>query len=661
MRNLNQAVSFHFARLNGSRRQLFEKKALNLSYKVLRIPYRAAKKFVSVFRKKSEAVFFLPPVLSPHDEARLHDAFRILFCGDLILLEDQVKRARNGSDYSFDDMFEFTRKYIQAADLSIGVFEGPMAGENAVYSTSNYGDGKSLAVNYPDSFAEAVKRAGFDLVTTANNHLLDKGPAGAFRTLDVMDRTGLAHTGSYRNAHEKAGESIRLIEKDGLKFVVLSYVDTINHYAEDDMLNSEELRFMTSLIVSPASKNFPEVRESVRKDFERAKSLKPDFIVVLPHMGSQFLTKPDYFQRTWVNLFKEFGADIILSDHTHSVQPADISIMNGRKIFTAYCPGNYANIYREFNGDASILVEVYIDRKTREILAGGIVPMWTAAQLTGNYRPLPMNDIDENTELALRLTTHDLERAQQVNRVITSTIFGHAFGFDMVRERYYFDERGFMRQTAKPLTGDFDVAGSRFIKLVNSVKSVCFVGDSITQGSRNGGTPYYEPLREYISAEVSSFAQGGGTVQTLLDNADKITDSNAELYVIAIGTNDVRYCNPKICAMDEAEYIRRLQALEALIRDKCPSARFAYIAPWWSNDGDRFCSLSFPEKTAKNERYSLALKEYCGREGYAFFDVNGYISREVMGNIAGYYLVDHIHPNSKRGIYLYVKALVLHK
>ena len=597
--------------------------------------------------------------MSTHDEERLHDAFRLLFCGDLILLEDQVKRARNGNDYDFDDMFAYTRRYIQAADLSIGVFEGPLAGEEAGYSTSNYGDGRAMALNYPDSFAEAVKRAGFDLVTTANNHMLDKGRDGVFRTLDVLDRIGLAHTGSYRNAHDKESERVAFIEKGGLRFAVLAYTYGSNGFTEDELLNSEELRFMTSLIVSPASRNFAKVRESVRKDFELAKALEPDFIVVLPHMGSQFLTKPDYYQRTWVKLFKEFGADIILSDHTHSVQLAEITIENGRKIFTAYCPGNYANIYREFNGDASILVEVYIDRKTREIIAGGIVLMWTAAQLTSSYRPIPLNDIDENTELASRLTTHDLERAKQVNRVITSTIFGHAFGFDMVRERYYFDNRGFMRQTAKPLTGDFDVAGSAFIKLVNSVKSVCFVGDSITQGSRNGGSPYYEPLREYISAEVSSFAQGGGTVHTLIDNAEKITASKAEMYVIAIGTNDVRYCNPKICAMDEAEYIRRLQALESLIRDKCPSARFAYIAPWWSNDGDPYCPLSFAEKTAKNEQYSLALKEHCDREGYAFFDVNGYISREILGSTAGYYLVDHIHPNSKRGIYLYSKALIL--
>ena len=113
--------------------------------------------------------------------------------------------------------------------------------------------------------------------------------------------------------------------------------------------------------------------------------------------------------------------------------------------------------------------------------------------------------------------------------------------------------------------------------------------------------------------------------------------------------------------MNEAEYIARLQELEARIREKCPQAKFAYIAPWWSDDGDPYCPLSFPEKSAKNNRYSQALKAHCDAEGFAFFDVNDVISRAVRQNIAKYYLVDHIHPDSVRGIYLYAEALILHK
>lgn len=180
---------------------------------------------------------------------------------------------------------------------------------------------------------------------------------------------------------------------------------------------------------------------------------------------------------------------------------------NGRNVFTAYCPGNYSNIYREFNGDASIMLEVYIDIQTRRIIYGSVIPMWTYAYSNGNYRPVPLNEIE-----SLKLTTDDVKRADEINRVITSTVFGHEFKFDMIRDRYYFDSEGFIRETVSELQ---NVHKNRFLERVNSCKSVCFIGDSITQGTKNGGVSWYEPLMRYITAEIHNFSWGGGTVKTL--------------------------------------------------------------------------------------------------------------------------------------------------
>ena len=71
---------------------------------------------------------------------------------------------------------------------------------------------------------------------------------------------------------------------------------------------------------------------------------------------------------TWEKVFIENGADIILGDHTHSVQPTKIVEHNGKNIFVAYSPGNYTNIYQEHDGDACILTHTYIDKETKEII-----------------------------------------------------------------------------------------------------------------------------------------------------------------------------------------------------------------------------------------------------------------------------------------------------
>ncbi len=109
-------------------------------------------------------------------------------------MKNQVIAAKNNKNgkYEFDEMFKYTSDLFKKSDLAIGVYEGPSAGNETSFSTSNYDDGLPLALNYPDEFAESVKKAGINLVSTANNHLLDKNVYGALRTIDILDKNNLA-------------------------------------------------------------------------------------------------------------------------------------------------------------------------------------------------------------------------------------------------------------------------------------------------------------------------------------------------------------------------------------------------------------------------------------------------------------------------------------
>lgn len=345
--------------------------------------------------------------ITEKEQTEFENAFRITFAGDLILLEDQVKRAYTDKGYDFSDMFEYAKPHISSADLAIGVFEGPTAG--GTYTTSNFDDGKELYLNFPDEFAAEVQRTGFDLVTTANNHLLDKGVDGAMRTLDVLDGLGLDHTGSYRSADEKKSKRVKTLEYGGIKFAVLSYTYGSN-YIDTNELAVGDLSYITSVACGDGSDElFNTLKAEVERDFADAKALDPDLIIVLPHMGTQFSNEADKEQEAWFGIFKELGADIILGDHAHAVQPAFIETIKGKKVFTAYCPGNFANIYREKQGDTSALIDVYINRATKEIIGGGIVPLYTQSALDGNFRALPLYDIQHNAALRSQLSTDDYE------------------------------------------------------------------------------------------------------------------------------------------------------------------------------------------------------------------------------------------------------------
>jgi len=587
------------------------------------------------------------------------NAFRILFCGDLILLEDQVKRAFDGKNYNFDEMFEFTKEYISSADFSIGVLEGPLGGNANLYSQSNYDDGKTLRLNFPDEFADAIKKAGFALVTTANNHLLDMGIDGAKRTIKVLKEKNIDFIGSYQSAEDKANSRVKIVEKNGIKMVFLAYTAFINGF-EIRQLMSKELSYLTSLISHHEIPEFESILATVYNDFELAKSYKPDLIIVLPHWGTQFADEPNYYQKFWREIFLSLGADIILGCHTHSVQPVKIETVDGRQTYTLYCPGNYANIYREYNGDASLMAEVYIDRDTKKVIGGSIIPMWTRSTLQGNYRPLPIYDILNDDKLRRQVSTFELEKISYVLRHITRVVLGTELDEILIQKRYLFDEAGFKRKKVSPLQIDDTISKGKFFQSLKTAQNVCFVGDSVTQGTKNGGVPWYEPLEGFISGKIFNASFGGATIKVLIreEILSKIVAIPADLFVVAIGTNDVRYRNESICAMTPEEYISCLQVLREAILKNNPAAKFIFIAPWISTDGDKVSALRYYDKIKMNNLYTDALKIFCETSGDIFINPNPYIEAVLDCRPHKDYLKDWIHPIAGKGVILYSEAVL---
>ena len=191
-------------------------------------------------------------------------------------------------------------------------------------------------------------------------------------------------------------------------------------------------------------------------------------------------------------------------------------------------------------------------------------------------------------------------------------------------------------------------------KKINKAKSVCFIGDSISAGSRNGGYGWFLPLiNAFDEKRVINISKGGATVKSITNIYNK---EKCDLYIIEIGTNDVRYRDSSKCAMDEVEYIEDLK----LLVDKIPNNNekdFVFIAPWLSLDNDPWIR-DVKEKNKLLTKYRKSLKKFCLENNYLYIDPNSRIEDAFKKNSPSKYLVDHIHPNSKEGIYLYSRAVM---
>lgn len=579
------------------------------------------------------------PRMNKEEIETIDNSFKISFVGDLIMLENQVKSGFDGEKYNFDPMFEYTKKYLDS-DLTIGTLEGPVA--NKPYSVGNFDDGVALYLNFPTEFVESIKKSNIDLVTLANNHMFDQGEDGYKETLANLQRLGMDYV-------DALNDNSKIIEKENLKIGILTYTYGTNYYTEEQLINLN----VKSLIVSPYSKNFNKIKENVKKDFDNLKG-KVDLIIVLPHMGTQFSHESDVYQNTWNKIFADFGADIILGNHAHAVEPIEYI----GDTFVVNCPGNFANQYRDYDGDATSIVDVYVDKTSKKVIASAVIPMYTYATNEGFYKALPIYEIMTNKELYNSIGLYEMNRVKEVHSVVTKVMLGEELDITNIEERYFYFKDGYKRNDVEAL----NISAYKNNKILEELKnatSYCFIGDSVTEGTKNGGYGWYEPLIANFSGEVKSAAYGSHTVKMLLNNKSaEIKKCVSDLNIIAIGTNDIRYRDKSICAMDEKEYIENIDSLVKLIKGENKDAKIIFIAPWTSLISDNVTPLNQGEKEAMMKKYSDSLEEYSSNNNYLYVNPNEYILNKLKGIDSKYYLKDHIHPNKVNGIYLYSEAFI---
>jgi hypothetical protein len=248
------------------------------------------------------------------------ERFDLLAVGDILLHANiQADAAKNG----FDHLFDGVRPLLQAADLTYGNFEGSV---NPALPTSSFPE-----FNYRPELAEAVAAAGFDVVSTANNHALDTGYDGLAGTLTVLDAAGVLHHGTTAPGVIAAPFlALTTTNRQGQALHVgfLSYSFGTNEHPDPDGL-------VNRLWSSPGHLA-PAVLDAVRA--ARAAS---DLVVVALHWGVEYHFLPEPEQRAAAEQLAQAGADLILGDHPHTLQPPAWVGTPNREALCIFSLGNF--------------------------------------------------------------------------------------------------------------------------------------------------------------------------------------------------------------------------------------------------------------------------------------------------------------------------------
>ena len=225
------------------------------------------------------------------------------FVGDLMCHAEQFHYAKltiAPDSFDFKPCFEYILPCTRWPDMLVGNLETTLSGAKPGYT--GYPQ-----FNTPDEYLDAVKDAGFDFLVTSNNHSMDKGEAGLLRTLDMLEKANMPHTGTYRSQRDR--DSIRVMDLKGTKISFLNYT------------------YGTNGLPLPAGKpwtlNMIDTT-LIRKDVAAARKIS-DLVVVLYHYGNEYERQPGTYQKMCVKKAIDSGADIIIGSHPHVVQPMMMS------------------------------------------------------------------------------------------------------------------------------------------------------------------------------------------------------------------------------------------------------------------------------------------------------------------------------------------------
>ncbi len=273
------------------------------------------------------------PVAPPREVFR-PGAVTVAAVGDvlmhILLQEDAAEQPRG-----YAAQFAHMAPYLEMADVTVANLEGPAArnvapgGREVDVAPGVIYDGQVYSgyptFNYHPSLIPALRGVGVDVLQTANNHAMDRGPLGVDRTLDAIDASGLAHTGS--RARGEGGPWHTVVTAGGQRIAFLACSYSTNGHADPAgqilLCYDDEAEVLANI---------------------RALAADPEIgaVIFLPHWGTEYVATPDANQRRLARAALEAGAAAVVGTHPHVLQPIEpYRTSDGRDAFIANSLGNF--------------------------------------------------------------------------------------------------------------------------------------------------------------------------------------------------------------------------------------------------------------------------------------------------------------------------------
>jgi poly-gamma-glutamate synthesis protein (capsule biosynthesis protein) len=335
------------------------------------------------------------------DTCRAGTRITIAAVGDVLLHTPLQQQAYSAPD-GHQSLWKHVAPLLSRADITYANLEGPCA-EGTTTTGPAHDPGKVFdnhvytsypQFNYHPSLIPALKEAGFDVVSTANNHAMDRRSLGADKTIDNLRAAGLPFTGT-RRSNEPDGALFSIVESHGVRLAFVACSFSTNGIP--DPKNQVLSCFDDKPVLLATIKELAQKKDEV------------DAVIVTPHWGIEYEHTPRPQEKSLARDMVAAGALVVLGNHPHVTQGMEkLPAPGGGEAFVIYSLGNFVSGQVGLSKTSSQILYVGLTKSDDgKVTVNGVryLPImmgaspWTAKPATGDSLALTTQLLSEGNRI----------------------------------------------------------------------------------------------------------------------------------------------------------------------------------------------------------------------------------------------------------------------
>lgn len=314
----------------------------------------------------------------------------LVMVGDLLVHDRLYNAMKTSNGYDFKPALTYIKDIVKEYDIAYYNQETILGGEEI--GLSSY-----PSFNSPYEVGDAMIDAGFNLVSLATNHTLDRGEKAITNSVNYWnEHPSVLAVGSYLSFEER--DKVRIKEVNNITYTMLNYT-----YGTNGIKVPEGKEYLVN--VWPCTGNnlesdtkYQEYKEKVQEDIKRVRD-KVDLLIVAMHWGVEYTHIPTNYQLDMASFLEEEGVDIIIGTHPHVVMP--VTYINDTLV--VYSLGNFLSA-QETNIDnnttvglmSGITITKKVDKDKTEIGLSNLTNelLYTYSKNNRDYKVIPFSNPD---------------------------------------------------------------------------------------------------------------------------------------------------------------------------------------------------------------------------------------------------------------------------